>query len=85
MKVSDLMQLLSHIHPNAEVGVIVDGAVRCYPEFGWTAKSGMFVLSDAEAPVYYEEDQPAMLPQENNYRLDFWFTPEYKDGTSRIL
>jgi len=77
MKVSSLIQKLSALPPEAEVGYVWDGEVRSNVEFVWLARDGSVVLADYGHVLYSDLQRPFDAPttMENRY----WRTPEHPD------
>ena len=74
MKVSNLIEKLSSLPPEADVGYVWDGEVRSYVSHVWLARDGSVVLADYGDVLYDGDKRPADAPTESENR--YWETPE---------
>lgn len=73
MKVRELIEKLSALPQDANVGIIYDGANRIDLEIVWLSHKGDVVVSARDTFVYYEEDQPVSIEKQKD-----WYAGDFK-------
>lgn len=73
MNVSQLIEALKALPPDAEVGHLWDGRVRTKIQHVWLARNGSVVTSDYEMVCYDGDQRPIDAPTEEQER--HWYTP----------
>lgn len=62
MNAQQLIGFLKTMPPDAEVGMVVDGAIRYEVEAGWLARNGEVALASIGQRVQVDEHRPADAP-----------------------
>jgi hypothetical protein len=77
MNVTQLIEKLSKMPPNADVGHLWDGEVRTIVQHVWLSNGGYVVTSDHGQVCYSQRSRPIDAPsqKENPY----WSTPEVSE------
>lgn len=70
MKVSELIEALKTMPPDAEVHHLWDGALRTEINYVWLARNGVVGTSDFEQVCYDDDERPAEAPSD-----PYWHTP----------
>lgn len=70
MKVHEMIAALQAMPPDADMGVIWDGAARSSCDLVWLARGGRVLIADYAGPVYASEERPAWAPSVEQER--YW-------------
>lgn len=77
MKVTDLIDALREMPPDAEVWHLWDGALRTEINHVWLARNGKVATADDAAMCYDEESRPESAP--TSKEDPHWATPEFDE------